>query len=60
MGIKGGDCGHECCDERSNPFHDHFLNPEVCPVCAAHQTTQAYLRAEIERVAAEIEKESHK
>jgi hypothetical protein len=24
------DCGHECCDDRHNPFHDHFLDPEDC------------------------------
>lgn len=29
------DCGHACCDERSDPHHDHFLTPDVCPACAA-------------------------
>lgn len=33
--IGGGtcDCRHVCCDEPSNPFHDHFLPAEQCPSC---------------------------
>lgn len=27
------DCGHDCCDERRNPFHDHFLPSSACPPC---------------------------
>lgn len=29
------DCGHACCDERAEPFHDHFLTPEQCGPCKA-------------------------
>lgn len=29
------DCGHVCCDERSDPLHDHFLGAADCPRCAA-------------------------
>lgn len=28
------DCGHDCCDCRSDPHHDHFLSPEHCCVPA--------------------------
>lgn len=28
------DCGHACCDERTDPFHDHFLTADECPSCA--------------------------
>ena len=31
--MTGHDCGHICCDERSDPYHDHFLTPEQC--CAS-------------------------
>ena len=27
------DCGHACCDEPHDPFHDHFLSVEACPSC---------------------------
>lgn len=26
------DCGHACCDERSDPHHDHFLPAGRCCV----------------------------
>lgn len=29
------DCGHRCCDERSDPLHDHFLSAADC--CASDQ-----------------------
>jgi hypothetical protein len=29
------DCGHVCCDDRSNPHHDHWLSPDECPTCEA-------------------------
>lgn len=27
------DCGHDCCDERGDRNHDHFLEFDVCPRC---------------------------
>lgn len=27
------DCRHECCNERRDPFHSHFLDPPDCPAC---------------------------
>lgn len=34
MSTGERDCRHLCCDDRSNPFHDHFLPPDQCPRCA--------------------------
>lgn len=28
-------CGHNCCAEFNDPFHDHFLHPADCPNCRA-------------------------
>lgn len=28
------DCRHLCCPQRSNPWHEHFLQPTECPGCA--------------------------
>ena len=45
----GDDCGHHCCDEPFNPFHDHFLDYDDCPSCqriaAEIAVTEATLRA---------------
>jgi hypothetical protein len=27
------DCGHICCDDRHDRFHDHWLEPGECPSC---------------------------
>lgn len=31
------DCGHRCCDERTDPLHDHFLSPNECPPCSSRR-----------------------
>jgi hypothetical protein len=29
------DCGHCCCEIRSNPYHEHVCAPEECRRCLA-------------------------
>jgi hypothetical protein len=31
------DCGHLCCEIRSNPYHTHLHAPEVCPGCLGYE-----------------------
>lgn len=40
----GVDCGHRCCDDRRNPFHGHFLDPEDCSGCQWFEREEAKKR----------------
>ena len=31
--VEPFDCGHLCCDDRGDPYHDHFLTPAQCRSC---------------------------
>lgn len=35
----GHDCGHDCCDTRDNPYHDHTMAPEDCFICEEFRRT---------------------
>ena len=48
------DCGHLCCDERGNPFHDHFLGARNCPGCLHEQSRERALRLEVKRLAERV------
>lgn len=46
----GKHCGHDCCDEPHNPFHDHFLRPDQCNNCIAIGRAREEAVADIKRL----------
>lgn len=49
------DCGHICCDEPNDPFHDHFLTADQCGQCRHQHELHRIMVEEFERLKAESE-----
>lgn len=50
-------CGHDCCEHPHMPFHDHFLDPDDCPLCRRQREREQELRERAQALADEIEAE---
>lgn len=54
--IADYECGHDCCPERQNPYHSHFLQTVDCPPCIERRAQHQAAWAEAKRLSNEIDR----